>query len=253
MSGKLQGRVAIVTGGSRGIGAAVCKAFGAEGARVVVNYLANAEMAADVVAEINRGPGQAITVQGDVSNRADVDRIVAAAHEAFGPVDIMVCNAAHYPRSPWYEITEEVWDRVMAVNLKGTLFCCQAVYPDMRARGKGSIINLTSVTVELGWGPFLHYVTSKAGLIGLTRSLAREVGKEGIRVNAVMPGAIRTEQEELDFPNQDEVTVAMAQRQCLAQRGLPADMTGAFVYLASDDSAFVTGQVINVDGGWVHY
>jgi 3-oxoacyl-[acyl-carrier protein] reductase len=99
----------------------------------------------------------------------------------------------------------------------------------------------------------VHYVTTKAGLIGFTRSLAREIGKEGIRVNCVMPGAIRTEQEIIDFPNQDELVVLMAQRQCLSRRGLPEDMAGAFVYLASDDSSFVTGQVINVDGGWVHY
>jgi 3-oxoacyl-[acyl-carrier protein] reductase len=253
MSGRLQDRVAIVTGGSRGIGAAVSKAFGREGAKVVVNYLRNAEMAQQVVDEINAGPGQAVAVQGDVSSRADVDRMVVQAHECYGSVDIMVCNAVHYPRRAWHEINEQEWDRVLSVNLKGALFCCQAVYPDMRTRGQGAIITVTSVTVELGWGPFLHYVTTKAGLIGFTRSLAREVGKEGIRVNCVMPGAIRTEQEILDFPDQDLLTEMMAQRQCLARRGLPEDLAGTFVHLASDDAAFITGQVINVDGGWVHY
>jgi 3-oxoacyl-[acyl-carrier protein] reductase len=253
MSGRLQDRVAIVTGGSRGIGAAVCKAFGREGARVVVNYLHNAELAQQVVDEINAGTGQAVAVQADVARREDVNRMVEQAHQAFGPVDIMVCNAVHYPRRAWHEIDEEEWDRVLAVNLKGALFCCQAVYPDMRAKAQGAIITVTSVTVELGWGPFLHYVTSKAGLIGFTRSLAREVGKEGIRVNCVMPGAIRTEQEILDFPDQASLAEMMAQRQCLARRGLPEDLAGTFVHLASDDAAFITGQVINVDGGWVHY
>ncbi|MCE5258688.1 MAG: SDR family NAD(P)-dependent oxidoreductase, partial [Chloroflexi bacterium] len=137
MSGRLQDRVAIVTGGSRGIGAAVCKAYGREGARVVVNYLHNAGLAEQVVQEINAGPGRAVAVQGDVASRADVGRMVEQAHTSFGAVDIMVCNAVHYPRSPWYTISEEEWDRVMAVNLKGTLFCCQAVYPDMKARAKG--------------------------------------------------------------------------------------------------------------------
>jgi 3-oxoacyl-[acyl-carrier protein] reductase len=253
MVGRLQDKVAIVTGGSRGIGAAVCKAYGREGAKVVVNYLHNAEMAQTVVDEINSGAGQAIAVQGDVAYRDEIFRMVEQAHLAFGAVDIMVCNAVHYPRHPWFEINEAEWDRVLAVNLKGALFCCQAVYPDMRARGQGVIITVTSVTVELGWGPFLHYVTSKAGLIGFTRSLAREVGKEGIRVNSVMPGAIRTEQEIIDFPDQDLLAEMMAQRQCLARRGLPEDLAGTFVYLASEDAAFVTGQVINVDGGWVHY
>ncbi|MHB9033470.1 MAG: SDR family NAD(P)-dependent oxidoreductase [Anaerolineae bacterium] len=253
MSLRLQNKVAIVTGGSRGIGAAVCKAYGRDGARVVVNYLHNADLAEQVCAEINAGPGRAVAVQGDVSSRMDVQRLVDTAHASFGAVDIMVCNAVHYPRRPWYTIDEAEWDRVMAVNVKGALFCCQAAYPDMKARGSGVMITVTSVTVELGWGPYLHYVTSKAGLIGFTRSLAREVGKEGIRVNCVMPGAIRTEQEIIDFPDQAELAVTMAQKQCLPQRGLPEDMAGTFVYLASDDSAFVTGQVINVDGGWVHY
>lgn len=253
MSGKLQGKVAIVTGSSRGIGAAVSRRYGEEGASVVVNYLHNQALAEQVASEINAGPGRAVAVQGDVSRREDVDRLVKAAHEHFGPVDIMVCNAVHYPRRPWHTISEAEWDQVMAVNLKGALFCCQAVYPDMQARGSGVLITVSSVTVELGWGPYIHYVTTKAGLIGFTRSLAREVGKEGIRVNCVMPGAIRTEQEILDFPDQEQLAVMMAQRQCLPRRGTPEDMAGTFVYLASDDSAFVTGQVINVDGGWVHY
>jgi 3-oxoacyl-[acyl-carrier protein] reductase len=250
---RLQDKVAIVTGGSRGIGAAVCLGFAREGARVVVNYHRRADLAEGVVARIEAEGGRAVAVQGDVSRAKDVDRFVEAAHEAFGPVDIMVANAAHYPRTPWYQITEEEWDRVLAVNLKGALWCAQAVYPDMKARGYGKIITVTSVTVELGWGPYVHYVTSKTGLIGFTRAIAREAGKDGIRVNCVMPGAIRTEQEVADFPDQEGLAAFLAQRQCLPRRGLPEDLVGAFVYLASPESDFVTGQVINVDGGWVHY
>lgn len=250
---RLQGKVAIVTGGSRGIGAAVSLGFAREGAKVVVNYHCRGDLAERVVQRIRAEGGQAVAVQGDVAQKRDVERLVQAAHESFGPVDIMVANAAYYPRTPWYQITEEEWDRVMAVNLKGALWCAQAVYPDMKARGYGKIITVSSVTVELGWGPYVHYVASKAGLIGFTRALAREAGKDGIRVNCVMPGAIRTEQEVADFPNQEELAQFLAQRQCLPRRGVPEDLVGAFVYLASSESDFVTGQVINVDGGWVHY
>jgi len=250
---RLEGKVAIVTGGSRGIGAAVSLEFAREGARVVVNYHRRGDLAEGIVNKIKAQCGQAVAVQGDVAKKADVQRLIQAAHEAFGPVDIMVANAAYYPRTPWHEITEEEWERVMAVNLKGALWCAQAVYPDMKARGYGKIITVSSVTVELGWGPYVHYVTSKAGLIGFTRALAREAGKDGIRVNCVMPGAIRTEQEVADFPAQEELADFMAGRQCLPRRGLPEDMVGAFVYLASAESDFVTGQVINVEGGWVHY
>lgn len=250
---RLRDKVAIVTGASRGIGAEVCKAYAREGASVVINFYSHPDEAQSLARTINSEGGKAVTVEGDVSRAEDVHRIVQICNEAFGAADILVNNAAHYPRSAWHEITEESWDRVMAVNLKGALLCCQAVYPGMRDKGYGKIINVSSVTVELGWGPYVHYVSSKAGLIGFTRSLAREVGKEGIRVNCVMPGAIQTEQELEDFPDQDDLAIFLAERQCLPQRGTARDMVGAFVYLASPESDFVTGQVLSVDGGWNHY
>ncbi len=250
---RLAGRVALVTGGSRGIGAAVCRAYGREGARVVVNYQRAAEQAYQVVSDIQAAGGEAIAVQADVAQAADVSRMVATARAEFGPIDILVANAAVYPRAPWDQLDEAQWDRVMAVNLKGAMLCAQQVCPDMRARGYGKIITVSSVTAELGWGPYLHYVTTKAGLIGFTRSLAREVGKAGIRVNCIMPGAIQTEQELADFPDQAELAAFLAERQCLPQRGVPEDMVGAFLFLASAESDFITGQLLNVDGGWVHY
>jgi 3-oxoacyl-[acyl-carrier protein] reductase len=250
---KLKDRVALVTGGARGIGAAVCAAYAREGAAVVINYHRRQELAEQVANEIQTAGGRAIAVQGDVSQADDVRAMVETAHDAFGSIDILVANAAIYPRGHWHLIAEDEWDRVMAVNLKGAFLCAQAVYADMQRKHYGKIITVGSVVAELGWGPFLHYVTTKSGLVGFTRSLAREVGPKGIRVNCVMPGAIQTEQELADFPDQAELATFLAERQCLPQRGRPDDMVGAFVYLASHDSDFMTGQVMTVDGGWVHY
>jgi 3-oxoacyl-[acyl-carrier protein] reductase len=253
---RLENRVAIVTGASWGIGAAVAEAFASEGAAVVVNNLPEERMdtlAEGVVRRIVAAGGRAIKVPADISVPEDVERMVETAERTFGDIDILVANAAYSERTPWNEISLEQWDRTMNVNVRGTYLCARAVYPSMLRLGRGSIITLTSVTVDLGMAGFLDYVSSKAGIIGLTRALAREVGREGIRVNSVMPGAIRTEQEvELNF-DERELAELSAERQSIPRRGYADDLTGTFVYLASDDSAFVTGQVMTVDGGWVHH
>ena len=256
MTRRLENRVAIVTGASWGIGAAAAEAFAREGACVVVNNLPEDRMdalAQGVVDRIVDEGGRAIKVPADISVPAEVEHLVSVAESTFGDVGIMVANAAYSEREQWTEIPIEQWDRTMAVNLRGTYLCARAVYPSMLRLGGGSIITLTSVTVELGMAGFVDYVASKAGIIGLTRALAREVGGDGIRVNSVMPGAIRTEQEvELNF-DEHELAVLSAERQSIPRRGYADDLAGTFVYLASDDSAFVTGQVITVDGGWVHH
>lgn len=256
MTGRLENRVAIVTGASWGIGAAVAEAYAREGASVVVNTLPEERMdslADGVVARITSAGGKAIKVPADISEPDQVERMVATAERTFGDVDIMVANAAYSERVAWHEIPLEQWDRTMAVNLRGTYLCARAVYPGMLRLGQGSIITLTSVTVDLGMAGFLDYVSTKAGIIGLTRALAREIGRDGIRVNSVMPGAIRTEQEvELNF-DERELAILSAERQSIPRRGYADDLTGTFIYLACDDSAFVTGQVITVDGGWIHH
>lgn len=254
--GRLEERVAIVTGASWGIGAAVAEAYAREGASVVVNNLPEDRMdslAEQVVERIIENGGKAIKVPADISVPEDVERMVAVAEATFGDVSILVANAAYSERVAWNEIPLEQWDRTMAVNLRGTYLCARAVYPGMLRLGHGSIITLTSVTVDLGMAGFLDYVSSKSGIIGLTRALAREIGGDGIRVNSVMPGAIRTEQEvELNF-DERELAALSAERQSIPRRGYADDLAGTFVYLASDDSAFVTGQVVTVDGGWVHH
>jgi 3-oxoacyl-[acyl-carrier protein] reductase len=197
--------------------------------------------------------GRAIRLSADVTSRAQIDHVVAVTREQLGDVDVLVTNAAYSNRLPWHEISAEQWDQTHAVNLRGAFLCAQACREGMLRKGGGSIITVTSVTVELGMAGLLDYVSSKAGLIGFTRALAREVGPEGIRVNAVMPGAIRTEQEIALGFDEEELRALSAQRQCLPRRGFAEDLTGAFVFLASDESSFVSGQVINVDGGWIHY
>lgn len=255
-AGRLAHRVALVTGASRGIGAAVARAYAAEGARVVVSHLPTQTMAAlaEQVADDARERGaEAIALPADVTDRTSVRQLVTRVNRTYGPVDVLVCNAASIPRTPWTEIRDAEWDHVVAVNLKGAFICAQEVHDGMQAAGYGKIITTSSITARTGLTPFLHYVSSKAGILGFTRALAREVGGDGIRVNCVMPGAIRTEQELEDFPDQDAVLDDLRRIQCLPVRGDPSDVVGAYVFLASAESDFVTGQVITVDGGWIHY
>ena len=248
---RLKDRVAIVTGGSRGIGRAASMGLAREGARVLVNYLNRADKAEEVVRLITEGGGQAIAFRADVSNAREVEQMTDAALESFGGIDILVNNAGADPRRGWLDISEAEWDWLMAVNLKSQFLCARAVVPHMKARGKGKIINLTSIVYYLGFRDLLHYSATKGGVIGLTHALARELGPDGINVNAIAPGAIQTEAELEDQPDQQALAVLLAEKQCLPRRITPEDLVGTFVFLASDDSDPITGQTIVVDGGWV--
>jgi 3-oxoacyl-[acyl-carrier protein] reductase len=206
------------------------------------------------VAELQGAGGEAVALEADVSDRKAVQRMVGGLESEAGGVDILVANAAATGRLPFTEIDEREWDRVMRVNVTGALLCAQTVYPRMREAGRGKIITVSSVMAALGMVGALHYVTSKAALIGFTRALAREIGSDGICVNSVMPGSIRTESEEEIYPGAAARTARIQRsRQSIPRRGVAEDLTGAMVFLASRESDFVTGQVIVVDGGWVNY
>jgi 3-oxoacyl-[acyl-carrier protein] reductase len=180
-------------------------------------------------------------VQGDLRFVDECERVVAEAVEALGGVDILVNNAAIYPLRPWMEIEEEEWDRVLAVNLKGYFLCARAVFPHMRDRGHGRIINVASITFFIGWAGFLDYVSSKGAVIGFTRTLAREVGPDGVTVNAVSPGAFPTAAERV-HPDQEALNRRILEQQCLKRRGAPEDVGNLVAFLAGDAASFITGQ-----------
>jgi 3-oxoacyl-[acyl-carrier protein] reductase len=245
----LQGKVAIITGAGGDMGRAIAVRYAQEGARVVVAEIqqATAEQTATAVRDAG---GEALALAIDVSNRAATESMARQTVERFGRIDVLVNCAAMFgtvERKPFDEITDNEWDACMAVNLRGMWLCCRAVFPYMREQGAGQIINISSGTVFGGTPLFLHYVTSKAGVVGLTRALAREVGDHGIRVNTIAPGLTVTRGSRQHFT--DEHYDALARHTALGRPEQVGDLVGTFVYLASDDSKFVTGQTIVVDGG----
>ena len=250
----LLGRVALVTGANRNIGAAIARRLGAAGAAVVVNHPdePSRKEAEEVAGSIEKAGGQAGAVQADVSDPGQVQKMVEAARRLFGRPDILVNNAAVEvtSQSPWYSLAPQAWDRVLAVNVTGAFLCAQAVYEDMRSRGRGDIVSLSSITALLGRSGNLHYVTSKSALIGFTRALAREVGGENIRANSIIVGAIQTPQEAA-YGEPDVISAELLPLQCLKRRGQPEDIAEVVAFLVSNEAGFITGQSLVVDGGWV--
>ena len=253
MAGMLDGKAAIITGAARGLGAAYAKAFAAEGASVCVSDVLD-PMA--TVNHIEGAGGTAIGIGADVTDLAACEALVAQTSEAFGGVDILVNNAALFvdiPRRSFLHIGSEEWDKVMAVNVRGSFNCAKAVVPAMQARAAGSIINISSSTALKGIPFTLHYVTSKGAIIAMTRALARELGDDNIRVNALAPGLTKSEavvaQDEIFAPYHE----ASLKGRAFKRDQMPNDLIGAALFLASDESTFVTGQLMVIDGGDVAY
>lgn len=251
---KLANKVAIITGSSQSIGKGIALRFAKEGAKVVVNYLSNEQLALAVVDEIRKNGGEAFAFRANVSEELEVQAMVDATVTQFGTIDILVNNAAIDPRQKWNEISVADWDRVMTNNVRSQFVCCKAVYPYMKKQQYGKIINVSSVTFWFGKTNYVHYVASKGAIIGFTRALAREVGTDNITVNCITPGAIKTETELEKVGSieaQRETDLQMTLLQSIPKRQLIGDLDGAFVFLASSDSDFITGQTLNVDGGWM--
>jgi 3-oxoacyl-[acyl-carrier protein] reductase len=240
---ELRGQVALVTGGSRGIGSAVCAELGRAGAEVVVNYTANADAAEEVRAAIG---DRAHAVQGDVSTMGGATGLVEHVESEIGPIAILVNNAGITRDNLIMKLAEEDWRDVIDTNLGGAFFTCRAVARPMLKRRAGSIVNMSSVVGVHGNAGQTNYAASKAGLIGLTKSLAKELGGRGIRVNAIAPGYISTElTDALPEPAREAILKSTP----LGRLGTTDDVARAVRFLVSDAAAFVTGHVLAVDGG----
>ena len=241
----LKGKAAIVTGGGRGIGRAICLALAAEGVAVGVNYLSGAEPAKEVVAQIEKSGGRALAVQAEVSDRAQVEKMFAAVVKEFGRLDFLVNNAGVMGQPKFLEITQEDWDRVLNVNLKGTFNCCQAAIPIfLNQEEGGKIVNISSVAGKMGGLSGAQYAASKSGVIGLTMALSTEFAGKKIWVNAITPGPIRTEMM-AGLPR--EIQERFAASTHVGRMGDPSEIAHAVVFLLEND--FAAGETLNMSAG----
>lgn len=244
---KLAGKTAIVTGGGNGIGKETILTYVKEGANVVIADF-DENGGNETLTEVERLGGKGIFYKVDVSNRESVNGMVQAALDAFGQIDVLVNNAGITMDGVLKKLTEDAWDKVIDVNLKGVFNCAQAVIPVMLDQGKGKILNASSIVGVYGNFGQTNYAATKAGVIGMTKSWAKELGPKGIRVNAVAPGFIETGMVE-KVP--EKVIQKMVEKVPLGQLGKPTDIANAYLYLASDDADYVNGTVLHVDGGIV--
>lgn len=244
---RLAGKVAIVTGSSRGIGRAIAGEFAQQGAKVVITYNRDKAQAEDIVQHILSEDGEAFHIQLDVTDRLRVREVFLASKERFGHIDILVNNAGINKRGFFEEITDDGWDLIMDVNLKGPFVCCQEVFPYMKEQQYGRIINISSVAGQYHGPKTVHYAVSKAGLNSLTKVVARYGAPHNIHVNAVAPGIMLTDQtaDELASPaGSDIINMTLLKR-----AGQLKDVASTCVFLASDEQQYITGQVISVSGG----
>ena len=244
----LDGKVALVTGGSRGIGRAIALRLAEEGAKVAINYAGNVKAAEEVKAAIEEKGGKALLVQADVSDSEAAEGMVASVVEAFGTVDILVNNAGITRDAIFARMKEEDFNAVINTNLKGVFHCTKAVTKLMMKQRSGRIVNMASVVGVTGNAGQANYSAAKAGVIGFTKSVARELAGRGMTVNSVAPGFIETD---MTAVLSDKVKEAMTEEIPLKRAGKPEDVANAVLFLASDNAAYITGQVLHVDGGMV--
>lgn len=247
MGGRLEGKIALVTGAARGLGKAYCIGMASEGVDIVAVDVLDCTSTKREVEEKGR---QALALNLDISTESGTEQMVQETVGKFGRLDVLVTNAAISPEQPLEQITLADWRKVLAVDLDGVFLCAKAAIPQMKAQGSGRIINISSSTYFMPYPNLCHYITAKAAVIGLTRALATELGSFGITVNAIAPALTKTERT-VDIP--EEIWGYQIALQSIKRAEVPADLVGTVVFLASDDSAFITGQTICVDGGMVKH
>ena len=244
----LDGKVALVTGASRGIGRAIAVKLASEGAKVAVNYAGNTAKAEEVKAEIEKNGGEAVLVQADISDSEAVDAMIEKVTEAFGTIDILVNNAGITRDGLLMRMKEEDFDAVINTNLKGVFYCTKAVSKLMMKKRSGRIVNMASVVGLMGNAGQANYAAAKAGVIGFSKSAAKELAARGIRVNVVAPGFIATDMTAAMTDKAKEATLAGIP---MKRMGEPEDVANAVLFLVSDYASYITGQTVNVDGGMV--
>ena len=251
---RLKDRVVIITGSAQGIGKVYAKRCVEEGAKVVLTDLQETGPAAEELRALVNGGGEVLALQTDVSDEQQTDAMAEQTLARFGRIDVLINNAAVFAimkPTPFWEISAADWDKAMAVNVKGAFLCVKAVLPAMRQQGSGKIINISSATIFKGTPGMLHYVSSKGGVLALTRSMARELGPFNIAVNAIAPGFVLSEGMLGNAEQLEAMKEPVRATRSLQRDQMPEDLTGSLIYLASGDSDFVTGQILTVDGGSV--
>jgi 3-oxoacyl-[acyl-carrier protein] reductase len=244
----LKNKTALITGAATGIGEGIARLFAQHGASLLL-LDRNSEPLHAVASSISSSGALALPIVLDLRDRDAIDSAVYRTRAEIGQIDILINNAGIYPRQSFLEISEPQWDEMQSINLKSMFHTMQAVLPEMIKRDAGKIVNISSVTFHLGMENLSHYVASKGGVIGLTRSVAREMGPHNIHINCITPGAIEVEAERA-FVSEDQITLWLDQ-QSLKRRLLPLDVARVCLFLASELSDGLTGQTLNVDGGWI--
>ncbi len=246
---KLKDKVALVTGSSRGVGKSIALAFAKEGAKVMINYTSNEKAANEVLETIQKMGGQAKVFKADVAKKAEAQALVQATVDAFGGLDILVNNAGFTRPAMMLKMTEEQWDAVVNIHLKGAWLCAQAAAPHMIAKNGGKIINVTSVAGMVGTVGQINYSAAKGGVISMTKSMARELARNNICANVISLGIVPTDMSE-KITTDEKLKEIYMNRILLKRFGETDELTPAFVFLASDDANYITGQLLAVDGGY---